>query len=190
MCMFCCPPPRSSCEGGWGGSVARQPCIFGGVASRAVMHCCRLWSLSAPLLPSPPPAPLPPAPLQPWPSPLLSCPHSSMVTVARQLPPYSASVLGNWPVAQRSAFARSSQLRRLLPPHVSAQPPHTHTHTPARTHMHTSSFLPLLGNTFRHLYLSGISLARVGWPRPAALVFLGSEGRRDVWRKDGTNYWI
>lgn len=68
------------------------------------------------------------------PFPPLSSPHSSMVTVARQLPPYSASVLGNWLVAQWSAFARSSQLRRLLPPHVSAQPPPpSHTHTPPHT---------------------------------------------------------
>lgn len=121
--------------------------------------------------------------LGPPPHAALSCPHSTMVTVARQLPPYSASVLGNWPVAQWSAFARSSQLRRLLPPHVSAQLPPTPL-------THTSSFLPLLGNTFRHLCLSGISLARVGEPRPAALVFVGSEGRRAVRRTDGINYWI
>lgn len=103
-----------------------------------------------------------------------------MVTVARQLPPYSASVLGNWPVAQWSAFARSSQLRRLLPPHVSAQLPRSPS-------THTSSLLPLLGNTFRHLCLPGISLARVGRPRPAALVLVGSEGSRAT---DATNYWI
>lgn len=139
------------------------------------MHCCRLWSLSAPLPPPPPPAPLPAPPLQPCPPAALSCPHSTMVTVARQLPPYSASVLGNWPVAQWSAFARSSQLRRLLP-RVSAQ-----LHRPPYTRLtHPSSLLPLLGNTFRHLCLSGISLARVGRPRPAALVFVGSEKRSCV----------
>lgn len=150
------------------------------------MHCCRLCSLSAPLLPPPPPAPLPPSPLQPWPSSspsspaALSYPHSAMVTVARQLPPYSASVLGNWPVAQWSAFARSSQLRRLLPPHVSVQPP---LPPPPPLLTHTSSLLPLLGNTLRHLCLSGISLARVGRPR-AALVLVGSRA------PDATHYWI
>lgn len=150
-----------------------------------VMYCCRLWSLfchppTPPYTHTPPPALLR---LPPPPNSLPhSCPYSSTVTVARQLPPYLASVLGNWPVARRRAIARSSQLRRLLPPRVSLQttPPfQTHTRlsltrtNPPPSPASSSSSLPSLGNTFRHPCLLGISLARAGWLGPAALMLSG-----------------
>lgn len=152
------------------------------------MHCCRLWSLSAPLLPPPPPAPLlppPPPPLQPCPPPPPSLAHTalwlpSLGNCLRILP--ACSVIGRWHSGVPLPDPASCADYCLLMFQRSSRPS-----TPL---IHTSSLLPLLGNTCRHLCLSGISLARVGRPRPAALVFVGSEGRRAVWRTDGTNYWI
>lgn len=134
-CACSAAPPACLYEEGGGGpllldnhvsleeSLAERLCTAAGCGLLVPPYfplrpSCTTTTTTTPTLPPPPPA-------------ALSCPHSTMVTVARQLPPYSASVLGNWPVAQWSAFARSSQLRRLLPPHVSAQlpplhPPHTH----------------------------------------------------------------
>lgn len=136
MCKFCCPPhPPASMRKGRGGG----PLLLDNHVSLEESLAERLCTAAGCGLLVPPYFPLRllhhyhhhRSNLGPPPHAALSCPHSTMVTVARQLPPYSASVLGNWPVAQWSAFARSSQLRRLLPPHVSAQlppphPPHTH----------------------------------------------------------------
>lgn len=151
------------------------------------MYCCRLWSRFC-HPPTPPPSTRtllhPPALLllPPYPPP----PSPSLARTALRLPLLgnclcilpACSVIGRWhggvPLPDPASCANYCLLVFHSKP---VHPPIPNTHTrlslTRTTPPASSSLLPSLGNTFRHPCLLGISLARAGWPGPAALMFSG-----------------